>query len=231
MSKQLGLDLPRHTARDRAAFFAAPCNEVALAMIDRWPDWPGGKLVLTGPAGSGKTHLTHVWAAVSDAEIVAASDLEDRDVPTLAQGPVAIEDIPQIAGNDIAQTRLFHLHNLVLANGHSLLLTGTGPLTAWGLSLPDLVSRLGGTTAIAIEEPDDILLSVLLAKLLDDRQLRTGPKLIPYLLRRMDRSFAAAITLTQALDAASLAGKRAVTRALAAQVFDALDKPDPSRDS
>lgn len=231
MTQQLGLDLPSRPALDRGAFFAAPCNRVALAMIDRWPDWAGGKLILSGPTGAGKTHLAHVWAATSAATIIAADTLAKADIPTLAQTHVAVEDVPAIAGVEVAETALFHLHNLTLANGNNLLLTGTGPVAGWGLTLPDLVSRLVGTTSIAIEEPDDTLLSVLLAKLLDDRQLRTSPNLIPYLLRRMDRSFAAAITLTQALDAASLAGKRAVSRALAAEVLDALDKTAPTRDN
>lgn len=231
MTRQLGLNLPSRPALDREAFFAAPCNRVALAMIDRWPDWSGGKLVLTGPSGAGKTHLTHVWAATCAATIIAADALVNEDIPTLAQTHVAIEDVPIIAGVEAAETALFHLHNLTLANGNNLLLTGTGPVASWGLMLPDLVSRLAGTTSIAIEEPDDTLLTVLLVKLLDDRQLRTSPNLIPYLLRRMDRSFAAAIALTQALDAASLAGKRAVTRALAAEVLDALDNSASARDN
>ena len=34
--------------------------ERALGLVDLWPNWAGGKLVLAGPAGAGKTHLTHV---------------------------------------------------------------------------------------------------------------------------------------------------------------------------
>ncbi|WP_370401879.1 chromosomal replication initiator DnaA [Sulfitobacter sp. JB4-11] len=231
MTRQLGLDLPSHPALDREAFFAAPCNRMALGMIERWPDWPGGKLVLSGPKGAGKTHLAHVWAEGSGAVIVSAADLATADIPALAQNHVAVEDVPEIGSTPACETALFHLHNLALANGQTLLLTGVGPVAGWGLTLPDLISRLRGTTAITIAEADDVLLGVLLAKLLDDRQLHPGPKLIPYLLRRMDRSFAAAIALTQALDAASLAGKRPITTKLAGEVLDALDKADPSRDS
>lgn len=191
-------------------------------MIDSWPDWPQGKLMLSGPEGAGKTHLTHVWAENSGATILAAKDLVDMDVPALAQGHVAVEDVPQIATLDVAQTALFHLHNLVLANGQTLLLTGTGPVAGWGVTLADLDSRLRGTTAVAIDPPDDVLLGILLAKLLDDRQLRPGPHLIPFVLRRMDRSFSAAIAFTKALDAASLAGKRPITRRLAGEVLDNL---------
>ncbi|MFK7837941.1 MAG: chromosomal replication initiator DnaA [Sulfitobacter sp.] len=224
MAEQLGLDLPSRTALGRDAFFVSPANAVALAMIDGWRDWAGGKLVLCGPEGAGKTHLTHVWADMSEAQIVNAADLRGADVPSLAQSHVAVEDVPKIAGQADAETALFHLHNLTLAEGHRMLFTGTGPVQRWGLNLPDLNSRLQGTTAATLEAPDDALLSALLVKLLADRQLTPKADLIPYLLTRMDRSFAAAIDLVAQLDTASLALKRPITRPLAAAV---LDKPPP----
>jgi len=220
MAKQLGLDLSGRTALDREAFFVAPSNAMALAMIDGWADWSGRKMLLCGPEGSGKTHLTHVWADMAGAAIVRAADLTDATVPLLASTHIAVEDVPQIAADPAAQTALFHLHNLVLAEGHSLLLTGTGPVAGWGLTLPDLESRLRGTTTVALDPPDDALLSLVLVKLLADRQLTPKPDLIPYLLTRMDRSFAAAIDVIERLDVASLALKRPVTRALAVQVLD-----------
>ncbi|MEM5519744.1 chromosomal replication initiator DnaA [Sulfitobacter sp. AS59] len=220
MAKQLGLALPSRTALGRDDFFVAPSNAIAAAMIDGWQGWAGNKLALTGPAGSGKTHLTHVWAAMSGARIISAIDLPDADIPQLAQGCVAVEDVPAIAGNAAAETALFHLHNLVLAEGHSLLMTGTPPVAGWNLNLPDLTSRMGAAGSAALEAPDDMLLTAVLAKLLADRQLTPKPDLIPYLLLRMDRSFAAAGDLVAALDAASLAQKKPVTRALAAQVLD-----------
>lgn len=220
MNRQLGLDLPSRPALERDAFLVAPSNAMAMAMIDLWPDWPGGKLALTGPRGAGKTHLTHVWAEVSGARILSAAALEAGAVPALAGGPVAVEDVPEIAGDMQAQTALFHLHNMVLAEGHSLLLTGTGPVKHWGITLPDLASRMQGATSAALDAPDDALLSAVLVKLLADRQLSPPPDLIPFLVKRIDRSFAAAIAVVQALDAASLAAQRPVTRHLAAQVLD-----------
>lgn len=220
MAQQLGLALPGRTALGRDDFFVAPSNALAVASIEGWRDWAGRKLALTGPHGSGKTHLTHVWATLSDARIVQARDLTDADIPTLAQSSIAVEDVPEIAGDSDAETALFHLHNLVLAEGHSLLLTGTPPVPQWRLTLPDLTSRTRAAGAAALEAPDDMLLSAVLAKLLADRQLTPKPDLIPYLLARMERSFAAAGRVVDALDTASLAQKKPVTRSLAAQVLD-----------
>ena len=217
--EQLGLNLPARTALGRDAFFVAPSNTIASAMIEDWRNWAQGKLVLTGPQGSGKTHLTHVWAAQSGAQIVKATDLREGDVPALAKTHIAVEDVPDIAQNIDTQTALFHLHNLALSEGNSLLMTGTPAAALWDITLPDLASRIGGATSVALEAPDDTLLAALLVKLLADRQLTPKPDLIPYLLPRIDRSFAAVGALVAQLDAASLAQKRPLTRALAAKVL------------
>lgn len=220
MAMQLGLDLPVRTARGRDDFLVAPSNAMAVAMIENWRNWSGAKMVLTGPSGAGKTHLTHVWSDAAQAQIISARDLRTDNVPALALSSVAVEDVPQIRDDPEAQTALFHLHNLVLAEGHSLLLTGTGTVAHWGLTLPDLVSRMQGALEASIDAPDDALLAAVLVKLLADRQLMPPPDVVPYLLKRMDRSFAAANQIVSVLDRESLARKRPITRALAAVVLD-----------
>ena len=220
MTEQLGFDLQSVPALGRSDFLVAPSNAVAVAMIEGWRDWQRGKFVLTGPEGSGKTHLAHVWAASSGARIVSAIDLSTCEIPALAQTAIAVENVPEIAGDPEAQTALFHLHNLVLAEGHPLLLTGAGPSVAWGLTLPDLASRIAAAPSATLEPPDDTLLAAVLAKLFADRQITPKADLIPYLILRIDRSFAAARDVVAALDAASLAQKRPVSRTLAARLLD-----------
>ncbi|TNF57771.1 MAG: chromosomal replication initiator DnaA [Rhodobacteraceae bacterium] len=217
MPEQLSFDLPGRTARAREDFFVAPSNALAVAMIDLSDSWPSGKMVLTGEAGAGKTHLAHVWADRTGARILSARDLRPDDVPDLATGPLVVEDVPLIARDDPAQQALFHLHNLTLAHGHRLLMTGRGPARHWNLSLPDLQSRVEGAQSAALEAPCDRLLSALLAKLFADRQITPHPAVIPYVVNRMDRSFAAAQKLVDDLDRASLAQGRSVTRDLAAR--------------
>ncbi|WP_299687569.1 chromosomal replication initiator DnaA [uncultured Tateyamaria sp.] len=224
MATQLGLDLPVRPALGRDDFLVAPSNAVALAMMDDWLNWAKHKLALTGPAGAGKTHLAHVWADAAGARIVAARDLCDADVEALAKAPLAVEDVETIADDIDAQTALFHLHNLMAAAALPLLVTGQAAPRHWGLSLPDLQSRMDAAGHARLDAPDDTLLAAVLAKLFADRQLVPKPDVIPYLLRHMDRSFAAARDMVSALDASSLAQKRALTRAFAAQVLDKADK-------
>jgi len=223
MAQQLSLDLPARPALGRGDFFLSGPNAAAVAMIEGWQDWPARKLVLHGPEGSGKTHLAHVWAALSGAQIIAATGLPGADIPALVAGPVAVEDADRISGNADAERALFHLHNLTLAEGHSLLLTARAAPSRWGLTLPDLASRMEGTPAIALEAPDDALLSAVILKQMADRQIIPTPGTIPFLARRMPRSFAAAADIVAALDRAALAQKRPVTRALAAEILDKSD--------
>ena len=107
MHRQLSFDLPVRAALGREDFFVAPANAMAVALIEGWRDWPGRKLVLEGPKGAGKTHLAHVWAQAAGARIVKARALAGADIPDLASGPVAVEDVPLIAGDTAAENALF----------------------------------------------------------------------------------------------------------------------------
>ena len=72
---------------------------------------------------------------------------------------------------------------------------------------------------VALEAPDDALLSAVLVKLFADRQIKVDESLIAYLATRIERSFAAAYAAVETLDREALRRKRPVTRALAAEVY------------
>jgi len=235
MPRQLAFDLPVRPALGREDFFVSPANATALAALDAPEGWPGGKLVLTGPPGAGKTHLAHVWAAEQHAAILPAEALAGVDIaPLAARRAVVVEDAGLIAhlpdtapdsARDAAEAALFHLHNLLAAEGGRLLLTATEPPSRWALRLPDLASRMQGTMVARIEPPDDALLTAMLAKLFADRGLAPRPAVLAYIVKRIDRSFAAAARITEALDAAALEAGGGVTVPMAAAL---LDKPAPN---
>jgi len=222
MPRQLSFDLPVLEARGREDFFVSDANATAVAMIEGWQGWPARKLALTGPAGAGKTHLANVWAGLSGARIIRASDLTEAeaDIPALATGAVAVEDCDTIAGNRPAEEALFHLHNLALAEGRTLLFTAQAAPNHWPLTLPDLASRMQATPTVRIAAPDDALLAAVMMKLFADRQLSPSPATIPYLIRRIDRSFQSARDIVARLDAASLENRRPITQNLARDLLD-----------
>ncbi|WP_068113774.1 DnaA/Hda family protein [Tropicimonas marinistellae] len=219
MAEQLAFELPVRAATGREDFFVAPANALAVAEIDRWQEWPARKLALIGPEGSGKSHLARVWSSAAGARVYAARALVG--IPP-APGNLAVEDVQDIAGDTQAETALFHWHNLVLAEGGHLLLTGNGPPALWPFTLPDLASRIRGTPIARLDPPDDQLLQAVLLKLFTDRQLVPPPSLLPWLVSRMDRSFAAAGEFVHALDAVALGTGRPIGPKLASEVLERL---------
>ena len=222
MGQQLTFDLPVRTALGRDDFFVSPANAVAVAAIDGWDDWPGGRLILTGPKGSGKTHLAHVWARDAVAIVLSAKDLTANHMAELVNSTtnIAVEDIETIAGNPDSEQVLFHLYNMVLSEGGRLLMTAVSPPGTWPLTLPDLKSRLQGSNLANLAPPDDALLSAVLVKLFADRQIDVSASVIDALTKRMERSFDTAAHLVADLDALSLAERRPITRNMVTRVLD-----------
>lgn len=219
MSRQLALDLPVAPALGRADFVVAPSNADALAWIDRWPDWPGRRLAIAGPAGSGKSHLAAIWRRAAAA--VPVRPIADADPADLvpAAGCAVLEDGAAIAGDATAEAALFHLLNHLDLGGGSLLFTDRRVPGQWPVVLPDLRSRLATVTNVRLGAPEDHLLAALLTKQFADRQLRVGREVIDYLVARMERSGAAAARLVAAIDAAALATHRNVTIPLVREVL------------
>ncbi len=218
-------------AMGREDYILAPCNQVAFSLIEEWPGrLAAAKAALIGPESAGKTHLTHIWANRTGARILQSGDLVAIDVPEVAvAGPVAVEDVPAIAGNRVAEEALFHLHNMVLAEGNALLVTGRDAPSRWPLDLPDLASRMQSCAAVSLLAPDDDLLSALFVKFFADRQILPSPDVIAFLLPRIERSFSAAQRVAAALDATSLEEKRPVTRSMASRVLDRLEAGEEIR--
>ena len=203
------LRLDPHYGRDD--FLVSDSNRAAFELIERWPDWADRALVLYGPAGSGKTHLAHLWCARSGASLVAGEALESPDRQPAA---IAIDDAVRAP-----ERTLLHLYNLSRERGGSMLLTVQAAPAALTIGLADLASRLRALPVVGIAEPDDALLHAVLVKHFADRQLRVAPEVFAYLLTRIERSFAAAAAVVARLDDLGLERGRAVTVNLARAVL------------
>lgn len=212
---QLAIDLPFRPALGAADFLASECNRAALAWIERWPDWPGRCLALYGPAQSGKSHLARLWAGRGGGRLVQGPSLDGLHPSELAALPgVAVDDA------DAAPERaLLHLHNCCRETGAFLLIVAREPPSRWAIALPDLASRLRAMPVAAIKPPDDALLAALLVKHFADRQIRVAPAVIGFAVRRIERSFAAAASLVEALDRAALGAGRSIGIALVRRVL------------
>ncbi len=215
--RQLVLALDHAVSFAREDFLPGPSNAGALALIERWPDWPNRVMALIGPEGSGKSHLAAIWAELSGARVLSARRLDETDLPgALATGALVIEDL---APEELDERALFHLLNLAREEGAYVLVTARGAPAGFALAIRDLASRLRSIPVVALAAPDDALLRSLIVKLAADRQIAVDEALVNYLANRIERSFAAARAAVGRLDEEAMRQHRPVTRALAAELF------------
>lgn len=218
---QIPLDLGHRVALGREDFMIAPCNQDAVAWIDRWPEWPAPALVLSGPAGSGKSHLAAVWKNMARGQWVDASTLHDTEAGQInGRGlPLVIDHFDPWIGDRTAETALFHLYNLAKEQSSTMLITMRTAPGQIAFALPDLSSRLRAAPVAEIRPPDDVLLAALLVKLFADRQLSIGTDVLSYVLPRMTRSFSAAHDIVGRADHLALSEKKPVTVPLMRRVL------------
>jgi chromosomal replication initiation ATPase DnaA len=215
--RQLALALDHAESLDRDDFLEGPSNASALALIDRWPDWPAPIVAFVGPQGSGKSHLASIWAAQAGARFLSGRALDIETVPAgFATGALVVEDLADGAFDERA---LFHLLNLAKEERAFVLMTARVQPTSWATRLADLRSRLRAVPAVTLDPPDDALLRAVLAKLFADRQLAVDEALLSFLLARIERSFSAARSAVERLDREALRRGRPVNRALAADLY------------
>ena len=222
-SRQLVLDLAHRAAHGRDDFLVTPSNAAAVAMIDRYPDWPHYGVVLVGSAGSGKSHLLEVWRQVSRAPLITAADIGHTPPDQLLrQQALAIDNAP---GAALDERALFHILNLARQTASHVLIASEADPASWSVALPDLASRLKAMAVARLDPPDDVLLRGVLVKLFADRQLAVEEAVVSYLMLRMPRSLDAARALVAEIDRLALVEQAAVTRGLAARVLQQMTEP------
>lgn len=173
--------------------------------------WPFHVAVLTGPPRSGKSLLAR-WAQ----GLHGAERLE------------VIDD-----AQSLDETALFHRWNAVqqggTREGGALLLVADAGTQGWRIALPDLASRIGGSLALEIGAPDDLMAGDLILALGEARGLSLPEAATDYLVPRTIRSFAAIEALVAAIDRISLERQTPATMSVWRAALEALHGPEQQR--
>lgn len=177
-------------------------------------------ILLSGPAGSGKTHLALavVQAAMTagrDARYVPLTRLQGRVAAALAgleqYAVIALDDLDGVLGGHGDEVALFDFHNRARAAQCALLYTARETAAGLPVKLPDLASRLGQCTQLVLPRLDDELRGAILQRKARMRGLTLDEAVLGFLLRRVGRDMTSLVALLERIDQASLAEQRRVT--------------------
>ena len=227
MNAQIPLALRFAPDQLLSAFLGQPDVSGAVASVARGgsADW----LYLAGPAGSGKTHLLLAACAEArargrDAGYLPLASVAGRVAAMLeglpTQALTCLDGLEAIAGHAADEVALFHFHNAVRQAGGQLLYAANAMPAALGITLPDLVSRLGQCTRLVLSPPDEDTRRAILRERASRRGLELDDAVLDYLFRRVGRDLASLTGLLEALDRASLASQRRITVPLVRAVLE-----------
>ncbi len=224
-SGQLVFNLGEKKMMGRDQFFRSESNDLALKILENYESWPQNKLLLVGPKGCGKTHISSILSSELDGFMCSAKDIDLNKINAISNNTIVIlEDLDKLSGLDIKATRaveeaIFHLLVKFESNSSRILITGYDNPSAWQINLPDLSSRLRTFSVARIENPDDKLFLNLILKFFSERQLNASPAIINFIASRIDRTHLAAKRFVEKVDMKALKDKRELTLALVKSVL------------
>lgn len=197
----------------------------AIARGER-ADWA----CLSGPAGSGKSHLLIAACAEAGqagrrAAYLPLAGFRGRLAGMLAAQEgldlVCLDDVDAIAGGREDEVALFDFHNRARAGSTVVVYSARTPPQSGDLTLPDLRSRLGQCTQLPLAPLDDDGRREVLRRRAQTRGLVLEPAVLDYLLRRVGRDLGSLTALLDRLDRESLAAQRRVTVPFLRQLLQA----------
>jgi DnaA family protein len=229
-SPQIPLQLePRRP--DRFEDFVVGPNAVALSAVQHLLDEPGGVLFLSGPPGSGKSHLLNAlchaarnaglgafYVALKRLPEDAAAGLEGLQMLDL----VCVDDLDYVAGSPVWEKALFRCFNEIREAGGRLLVSSSQPLPLLPIQLPDLASRLAWGVRQNLQPPDDPGKLEILQQRARTLRIEVPLDVQHYLLRYGRRDMASLLMALERLKDAAFADKRKITVPLAREVLGEL---------
>jgi len=215
-SKQFALDLGHVPSLSLENFIVSDANSMAFEHVISFPNWRSPMTIIFGPPKSGKSHLAAIWQEKSNA-IIVTNDMLEKLTKHGGVQPVLLENIDQ---HGFDEHGLFHLLNQSIRASRPVLMTAVKPISQWPYKTADVISRARLATSFNVATPDDAQLSQMFIKLFDDRQIIVDPKIIGYLISRMERSSEEVVALVALMDEIALSKGKPITRKLASEALE-----------
>jgi chromosomal replication initiation ATPase DnaA len=190
------------------------CNEIAINLIEKWPDWPSDNRItcIYGPSGSGKTHLSNLWMQKANAVIHDRINHLSLEYIYSINKPIIFENLSN--NKNWPEGLLFEFINEMRSSNNYLLITCSKNPSKLNWKLNDLISRVSSFTNIEIKLPNDDLIKKILIKCFADRQLSLDKQYIDYISMRIERSYLAINKIVDIIDTLTLQYKQPVNYSL-----------------
>lgn len=220
VSPQLPLGLALRDSARFESFYNGPNAELVTTLQAAAQGQGEPFLYITGGTGMGKTHL--LQAACFEASAAGRSTAFLPLDGLSGMSPAVLDDLEQmhlvcldnvqaIAGNEAWEHAVFDLFNRVRMAGATLLVAATRRPDQCGVTLPDLVSRLGwGVTYVLKPLPDQDVIAALSHRA-RGRGLELPEDTAQFLLKRIPRDLPSVFDLLDRLDEASMIEQRRLT--------------------
>ena len=188
-------------------FFVSKSNFFAFNLINTWPNWEKNILNICGEKYSGKSHLVKIFQEKNKGKLFDSKTFSYDKVQNLRlYQNIILENFDE----KVDEKAIFSLINFVDQNNKYLLIDSVVPINEINFKLKDLKSRAKNCLIAKIDQPDDDLIKVLIAKSLSDRQIKIDNKLIEYTVKRISRSYGKIFEFIYKIDEVSLKKKKSI---------------------
>ena len=161
--------------------------------------------IIYGPNKSGKSHLGRIW---QDKYNAIYYDKKISKSLLKINKNVFIDNFFV----NLDEENIFHLINHCSNNNLKILICANKYLYEYNFKIKDLLSRLQLFNFIKINQPDDEMIANLIMKLLFDKQIIINQnEVIPYILKRINRTYEDVYLFVEKIDNLSLEKKRELT--------------------
>jgi DnaA family protein len=226
-SPQIPLRLEPQRA-DRFVDFVPGPNQAALMAVENLLVEPGSGLFLSGPRGSGKSHLLNAlcnearemgmgafYIALKQLPQEAASGLEGLQGLDL----VCVDDLHCVVGDRVWENALFNCFNEIHAARGRLAVSSRQALSSLTFVLPDLESRLAWGLRVNLQAADDEGKLQVLKQRSQVLGIELQQDVQRYLIRHSQRDMGSLLLTLDRLKEAAYVTKRRITVPLAREVL------------
>ena len=213
--EQYNLNFQNQTSYTQDNFLVSECNKSAFDNLIKNDDSNIYNFFLYGEKKSGKSHLASIWSLKNNCIKLNINEYDIDQIIKINQN-ILIDNIFE----NINEEKVFYLINHCISNNLKILFTSDIKPINYNFLLKDLSSRIKSLHLVQIYKPDDYLVSNLIIKLFNDKQIKIkNNDVVKFLSLRIDRSFDNLYSIINKIDRHSLSNKREITIPLIKEII------------